>query len=177
MRPSLGAVSVVLFASAVALAAALPAAHAANPRNPCAAKNPCATKAALDPALITRPAGTRLATGQRAALVKEGKALWSDKTLSSNGLSCATCHAGNASFSPDFARPYPHRVAMAQDKFGVKQVRLDEMIQGCMVMPMAAKPFPWDSRKLAALTAYAGEVQKTFKPVAGPAANPCAASK
>jgi cytochrome c len=176
MRPSLGAVPVMLFASAVALAAALPAAHAANPCNPCAAKNPCAAGAALDPALITRPAGTRLATGKRAALVTEGRKLWSDKTLSSNGLSCATCHAGNASFSPGFAQPYPHRVAMADEKFGVKQVRLDEMVQGCMVMPMAAKPLPWDSRKLAALTAYAGEVQKTFKPAAASGANPCAAT-
>jgi len=42
-------------------------------------------------------------------------------------------------------------------------VRLDEMVQFCMLAPMAAKPFPWDSRELATLTAYAAEVQKSYK--------------
>jgi cytochrome c len=171
MKRKLG---LTLFAGAIAFAAALPA-QAANPCNPCAAKNPCAANAKLDPALITRPAGTRLAGGKHEQLAKEGKKLWSDKALSPNGLSCATCHAGNASFSPGFAQPYPHRVAMAEERFGLKQVRRDEMVQGCMVMAMAAKPLPWDSRQLAALTAYVGNVQKTFKPVAASAANPCAA--
>ena len=40
----------------------------------------------------------------------------------------------------------------------------DEMVQGCMVMPMAAKPLPWDSPELAALVAYVEQQQKTFKP-------------
>jgi cytochrome c len=167
---------VALFAGLLALAAALPIAHAANPCNPCAAKNPCAANSQIDRKLVTRPAGTRLAGGRHDTLVKQGKQLWSDKALSGNGLSCETCHQGNASFSASFAQPYPHRVAMAQEKAGMKQIRLDEMVQACMVMPMAAKPLPWNSRELAALTAYAAEVQKTFKPVASSAANPCAAN-
>jgi cytochrome c len=54
--------------------------------------------------------------------------------------------------------------AMAKDQLGRKSVYLDEMIQGCMVMPMAAKPLPWDFKELAGLTAYLLSVQKTFKP-------------
>lgn len=177
MKREFQSVRVALLAGAIGVAAALPAAHAANPCNPCAAKNPCAASTKLDPALITRPTGTRLASGKHATLAKEGRKLWSDKTLSSNGLSCSTCHDANASFSPTFAQPYPHRVGMAEDKFGLEQVQRDEMVQGCMVMAMASKPLPWSSRQLAALTAYVGDVQKTFKPVAAAAANPCAAKK
>lgn len=163
------ALAAISFAGAIALAAALPAAYAANPCNPCAAS------AKPDPALISRPAGTRLAGGRHALLAKEGAKLWSDKALSPNGLSCATCHEANASFSSTFAQPYPHRVAMAYDRFGLEQVRRDEMVQGCMVMAMGAKPLPWNSRELAALTAYVEDVQRTFKPVAASGANPCAA--
>ncbi|WP_256449340.1 hypothetical protein [Cupriavidus sp. KK10] len=42
---------------------------------------------------------------------------------------------------------------------------MDEMIQACMVMPMAAKPLPWDSKELAALVAFMGQKQSTFRPV------------
>jgi hypothetical protein len=49
------------------------------------------------------------------------------------------------------------------------------MVQLCMVIPMASKPLAWDSKELAALSAYSLEVQKTFKPGAQHAtANPCA---
>lgn len=60
-------------------------------------------------------------------------------------------------------------VAMARDQAGLKRIRADEMVQFCMVVPMAAKPLPWNSKELAALTAYTLELQKAFKP-----ANPCA---
>jgi cytochrome c len=63
---------------------------------------------------------------------------------------------------------------MVGEKAGLKQIQLDEMVQICMLVPMASKPLPWDSTELAALTAYTGEVQKKFKPGAA-AANPCAA--
>ncbi len=63
---------------------------------------------------------------------------------------------------------------MAKERANLDTIRLDEMVQLCLVVPMASKPLPWDSRELAALTAYAGAVQKSFKPTPG-AANPCAA--
>lgn len=53
---------------------------------------------------------------------------------------------------------------MARDQLGRDPIHLDEMIQGCMVMPMAAPPLAWDSKELAALTAYVQTLQKTFKP-------------
>lgn len=156
-------------------------AQQANPRapkNPCAVKNPCAPKnpcaAKVDPKLITRPKGTKLAGGDHAALLEEGERLWRDTRLSTNGLACQTCHQGNAAFQPTFAKPYPHAVAMVSEKAGLKRIQLDEMVQICMLVPMASKPLPWASKELAALTAYAAEVQKHFKPKVAGAANPYA---
>lgn len=144
---------------------------AGNPCNPCApkAKNPCAaTSDRIDPKLVTRPAGTSLATGDNAALIKEGERLWNDKGLSTNSLSCQTCHQGNGAFNVSFAKPYPHFVKMANARSGLKKIALDEMIQFCLMAPMATKPLPWDSRELAALTAYVREIQKGFKPKSNP---------
>lgn len=182
-RPLLTVTAVV-----AAVASGLPSpALAGNPcapkqSNPCAPKaaNPCAPKAAkpeIDPKLVMRPAGTKLAQGDPAALIKEGEALFKDTKLSTNGMACETCHADHSAFQDTFAKPYPHAVAMATEKGGVAQVHLDEMVQICMVAPMEAKPLPWDSRALAALTAYTAELQKTFKAQAAPPANPCAPRK
>ncbi len=111
-------------------------------------------------AAAVRPAGYKPKAGDAAA----GEKLFVDKKLSTNGMSCAACHANNASFSESFAKPYPHKVAMANDDMGIKSIHLDEMIQACMVMPMQAKPLPWNSKELADLTAYVTQIQKNFKP-------------
>lgn len=157
--------------------AANPCAAKANPcaaKNPCVA-NPCAASAKIDPKLITRPAGTKLVMANRAELVKQGERLWQDPSLSTNGLTCQTCHINHGSFLATFSQPYPHMVAMAKDRAGLEKINIDEMVQLCMVVPMAAKPLPWASKELAALSAYSLEVQKTFKPGMQPAAaNPCA---
>ena len=152
------------------------AVNAANPcaaKNPCAGKNPCAASARIDPRLVTRPARTRLFTGAPAQLVTEGKRLWNDRSLGTSGLACGTCHLNHANFNPSFVKPFPHAVAMTAQRAGLTQVNLDEMVQFCMMVPMASKPLAWDSKELAALTAYAGKVQQGF--IKAAAANPCMA--
>lgn len=117
--------------------------------------------AQADPAAATiRPPGYVPRPGHAAA----GQLLFNDPKLSTNGMSCATCHAHHGAFSASFAQPYPHTVAMARDRLGRKRVYLDEMVQACMVMPMAAPPLPWQSSELADLSAYVAALQKTFKP-------------
>lgn len=111
-------------------------------------------------AQITRPAGYKPMAGD----AKLGEKLFNDVKLSTNGMSCATCHANHGAFQASFAKPYPHTVAMAKEQLGRKTVYLDEMIQGCMVMPMAATPLAWDSKELAGLVAYLQVQQKSFKP-------------
>jgi len=147
-------------------------------RNPCAAKNPCAASSPdyIKPEIVTRPANYRPYQGKHASLVKYGKKLFSDTSLSTNGLSCNSCHQGYGAFQDTFAKSYPHFVQMTFDRSKVKSVNLDEMVQFCMVAPMASQPLAWNGKKLAALTAYTAEYQKGFKvgQNAG-AANPCAA--
>jgi len=109
---------------------------------------------------IVRPAGYRPIAGD----IKLGAQLWNNTKLSTNGMSCNTCHANHGAFQASFAQAYPHTVEMAKDQMGRKTVHLDEMIQACMVMPMEAKPLPWNSRELAALVSYVQTVQKSFKP-------------
>lgn len=136
--------------------------------NPChaVARNPCAVRKKIDKNLLTRPAGTQLMVRKRQTLIKEGQRLWHDKSLGTNGLSCDSCHHNHAAFRASFAKPYPHYVTMPDQQAGMKKIHLDEMIQFCMISSLAAKPLPWNSRKLAALTAYTETVQKSFKPSA-----------
>jgi len=144
--------------------------------NPCAAMNPCAAGDRVDPGRVTRPGGTRPYQGNQAALLDEGEALWNSKAISgNNSIACSSCHQdGTEMFQPDFAKPYPHLVQMVADDNGMKSITLEGMLQYCMIKPMQSKPFAWDSRQLAALTAYTAVLQKKFKPV-GNAVNPCAA--
>jgi cytochrome c len=142
--------------------------------NPCSAANPCAAAMSnrIDSNLVTRPKHYRPYKGTQAELVAYGEKLFSDTSLSTNGMSCNTCHQSFGAYNDTFAMPYPHFVQMPSDRAGLQAVHLDEMVQFCMVAPMAAKPLPWDSKELAALTAYTATLQKDFKPRTG---NPCAA--
>jgi cytochrome c len=154
-----------------------PCAPRSSRMNPCAAKNPCAAQNPCAAAMVKmnikgvmRPANHRPYKGNSQELISYGKRLFSDPRLSSNGMSCNTCHSDNGAFQASFAQPYPHHVQMTDERAGVKAVHLDEMVQFCMVVPMAAKPLPWNSKRLAALTAYTGSLQNGFR-----AGNPCAA--
>jgi cytochrome c len=186
-RNSLGAATVAVAGALAALPGAVAAACApADRRSSCAPKGKCAAKAGcsakpgcapkggcgpaaerVDRKLVSRPAGYRPYRGNHADLVRHGEALFKDTKLSTNGLSCNTCHTGGGAYMETFAKPYPHFVQMVADRSGMNQVQADEMVQLCMVVPMAARPLAWESKELAALTTYVTEVQKTFKPAAG----------
>jgi hypothetical protein len=151
---------------------------AANPCNPCAARqagtatNPCAV------ARVSRPSDYQPATGNPCSLRARGEALFADTSLSSNGLACASCHNNGAGYMQSFLQDYPHSVAMARDFFGMQTTHLDEMIQICMVEPMASEPLAWDGTELAALSSYMFAVQAQLRenPCAiGAIENPCAA--
>ncbi len=152
-----------------------------NPCNPCAAKknpcNPCGANpcsgAEIDPKLVVRPKGTTLFKGNMASLLRDGEKLFKDQSLSTNGMSCESCHADLEQFNDTFMKSYPHMVEMPMDSSGVNSVDLDEMVQFCMVAPMEAKPFAWDSRELAAVTAYTATLQQAFVAKGPNPCNPC----
>jgi hypothetical protein len=143
--------------------------------NPCAGANPCGG-GQVDASRFEQPAGVPLASGDRHELIAEGKKLWNDPKLGKSGLSCANCHVQDyAMMNPTFAKPYPHYVEMAAQQGGVEKVSAAEMVNFCMIVPMASEPLPWTSQQLAALTAYVESIQPGFEPVAGGGANPCGA--
>ena len=146
----------------------------ANPCNPCGGNpcNPCGGAAGAKASDFVQPKGVRIAKAT-AALASRGEKLWNDPSLSSNGLACATCHVGGSQMNASSAKPYPHRVAMVSQQSGVSEVNTAEMIQFCMLTPMASDPLPWDSVELAALTAHVQALQKDFVPSGAPQANPC----
>ena len=100
--------------------------------------------------------------GDHAALSARGKELYNDASLSTNGLSCNSCHTDMAGYKETFKKPYPHYVAMGKDIYGLKKINAETMVQLCMEQPMESKPLAWDSEKLAALSAYVTDVQKQF---------------
>ncbi len=153
-------------------------ADTANPcaANPCAA-NPCAAGGMIDAALVTQGDNTLDSHGMsKTELVAMGGELWNDKSLSSTGTTaCSSCHTGYAMINASFAEPYPHPVKMAKERAGLDQVTAAEMVQLCMVIPMAAEPLAWGSAELAALSAHVKDIQSGFVAPRG-AANPCAAN-
>lgn len=128
----------------------------------CGAKCGARCGAVADPKLIKRPAGYRPNYPSTPAAIAAGGKLFRDTALSTNGMSCASCHEGGKSYQSSFAQPFPHKMAMAAQTYGVKQLHLDEAIQVCMVGPMAAKPLPWKSAELANLVAFMEAEHKKF---------------
>jgi cytochrome c len=148
----------------------------ANPCNPCGG-NPCGG-GSVDSSRFKQPAGVQLASGSwfsgKSGLISEGEELWNDRTLGKSGLACSSCHINNyMQMQATFADPYPHYVAMPAEQGGVDEVNAAEMVQFCMMVPMATDPLPWNSRELASLAAFVESLQSGYKPVAGTMSNPC----
>lgn len=115
-----------------------------------------------DPKLIQRPSGFKENYSSTPAKVHSGKALFNSVKLSTNKLSCASCHAKGTGYKASFLQPFPHKVDMAYENYGVDKVYLDEAIQMCMLGPMASKALAWNSAELENLIAFVSEEQKRF---------------
>lgn len=116
----------------------------------------------IKPIFVVRPRGIPAASLPAPEALRRGEVLFSDRSLSTSDTSCASCHADFQAFNDTFRRPYPHPVQMAKDMAGLDSVSAETMVQFCMLVPMAAQPFAWDSQDLAALTAYVGKLRAEF---------------
>lgn len=116
----------------------------------------------LDPAKVTQPDGVQLAEGDQQELLAHGKQLFADPSIGESGLSCTNCHQNFGQYKETFEKPYPHFVQMAKGKAGLDEVNAAEMVQLCMVVPMQTEPLPWESKELAALTAYVKDERQRF---------------
>ena len=66
---------------------------------------PNAVLAGNDGAQTVRPAGYKPIAGDPVL----GEKLFNDTKLSTNGMSCASCHANHGAYSNSFAKPYRRR--------------------------------------------------------------------
>jgi cytochrome c len=77
----------------------------------------------------------------------EGRALWTDGTLGSNGVACAQCH-------PNAANTHPETYPKFQKQLG-RVSQLWEMINWCIRNPLEGQSLAADDPKMIALQAYA----------------------
>jgi thiosulfate dehydrogenase len=79
-------------------------------------------------------------------VVKQGRALWVDGKLGTNGVACAQCH-------PNGANTHPETYPKFQKQLG-RVATLREMINWCLQQPLEGKPLALDSKKMVAIEAY-----------------------
>jgi thiosulfate dehydrogenase len=79
-------------------------------------------------------------------VVAQGRALWTDGKLGSNGVACAQCH-------PNAANTHPETYPKFQKQIG-KVITLPEMINWCLRNPLEGQPLALDDPKMTAMVAY-----------------------
>jgi thiosulfate dehydrogenase len=84
--------------------------------------------------------------GEFMSVVQQGRALWTDGTLGTNGVACAQCH-------PNAANTHPETYPKFQKQVG-RVVPLWEMINWCLRNPLEGKPLAADDPKMIALQSY-----------------------
>ncbi len=84
---------------------------------------------------------------QFAGVVAQGRALWTDGKLGTNGVVCAQCH-------PNGANSHPETYPKFQKQVG-RVVAFWEMINWCLRNPLEGEALAADDPKMIALQAYA----------------------
>jgi thiosulfate dehydrogenase len=84
---------------------------------------------------------------QFAGVVAQGRALWTDGKLGTNGVACAQCH-------PNGANSHPETYPKFQKQIG-RVVAFWEMINWCLRNPLEGQALAADDPKMIALQAYA----------------------
>jgi len=98
------------------------------------------------------------------ASIMNGKALFSDASLGTNGKTCNDCHMAGGTKEgkmgkmviPPFYEvneKYPMYWVMAD-----KVMTLDQVINWCILTPLEGEPLKWDDQRLADLAAYCSSV-------------------
>ena len=79
-------------------------------------------------------------------VVKQGRALWTDGKLGTNGVACAQCH-------PNAANTHPETYPKFQKQLG-KVANLWEMVNWCLRNPLEGQPLAADDPKMTAMLTY-----------------------
>jgi len=105
--------------------------------------------------------------------VKRGKALFNDPAMGTNSMTCASCHKDGGTVDAlmgemkvmafeDLNVHYPKYVSMMGQID--KVITLDQMVNFCVVNPLAGKALAWDDQQLADLVAYCSWVRPAIIP-------------
>jgi cytochrome c len=97
--------------------------------------------------------------------VENGKKLFSDASLGTNGMSCNSCHIEGGTKDTkmgemdieafdNLGAEYPQYFGLAK-----RVMTLDQANNWCIVYPMKGKALAWDDPKLTDLTAYVASVK------------------
>lgn len=76
----------------------------------------------------------------------DGRKLWTDGSLGTNGVACGQCH-------PNAANTHPETYPKFQKQLG-KVAQLWEMVNWCIQNPLEGKPLGPDEPKMTALLSY-----------------------
>jgi cytochrome c len=79
-------------------------------------------------------------------VVKQGRQLWTDGKLGTNGVACAQCH-------PNAANTHPETYPKFQKQLG-HVANLWEMVNWCLRNPLEGQPLAADDPKMIALVSY-----------------------
>ena len=79
-------------------------------------------------------------------VVADGRALWTDGTLGTNGVACGQCH-------PNAANTHPETYPKFQKQLG-KVAQLYEMVNWCLRNPLQGQPLAADDPKMTAILSY-----------------------
>ena len=126
-----------------------------NPCNPDAMthSNPCNPDAMKKPNACKPRTSAKGGKGFKSfsAAVDRGEKLWNDTKLGTNGLSCLSggCHAKFENMHFNKNQTFPHLVSMAG-----KVVTVTQMINYCLVNPMAGSALEADSDDMTAMSAF-----------------------
>ncbi len=101
------------------------------------------------------PADVKKWTAEQEAVVKKGRALWTDGKLGTNGVACAQCH-------PNAANTHPETYPKFQKQLG-KVAQLWEMVNWCIRNPLEGKDLAADDPKMTAMLAYVAHERRGVK--------------
>jgi hypothetical protein len=122
-----------------------------NPCNPCSIKshNPCNAKHKEHSKPMVEKQQKGFTSFNTAA--NKGKKMWNDSHLGTTGFTCLSggCHGNFENLSLEKNKTFPHYVRMAE-----KVVTLSQIINYCLVNPMAGSALAEDSDEMTAMAAF-----------------------
>jgi len=89
------------------------------------------------------------------SVVKDGRKLWTDGSVGTNGVACAQCH-------PNAANSHPETYPKFQKQLG-KVAQFWEMVNWCIRNPLQGAPLAADDPRMTALVSYAFQERRNVK--------------